>query len=172
MLSAMAGILGLFAKVIGCVLGLGKYAWVFIRSVFLSRAGAAATIIALESQLEVYLRRSETKRAGRFSDAFRFLWVILSKFWDGWERVCHAMKPCTVVGWQEKAVQLFWRRMSRGEVGRKRISREVRRMIRRISRENPLWGAKKIRDVMVDLGFEKLDIGTVRKYMPRRRLYW
>ena len=44
---------------------------------------------------DVYLRRSETKRVGRFSDAFRFLWVILSKFWDGWERVCHAMKPRT-----------------------------------------------------------------------------
>jgi hypothetical protein len=79
----MADIFDLFAKVIGWVLGLGKYAWVFIRSVFLSRAGAAATIMALESQLEVCLRRSETKRVGRFSDAFRFLWVILSKFWDG-----------------------------------------------------------------------------------------
>jgi putative transposase len=165
----MAGMFGLFAKVIGCVLGMGKYAGGFIRSVLLSRAGAAATIIALESQLEVYQRQSETKRIGRFSDAFRFLWVILSKFWDGWERACHAMKPRTVVGWQQKVFQLFWRGKSRGEVGRNLIPVELRKLIRRISQENPLWGAKKIRDVLVDLGLEKLDIKTVRKYMPRRK---
>jgi hypothetical protein len=90
------------------------------------------------------LRRSEVKRAGRFSDAFRFLWVILSKFWDGWERVCHAMKPRTVVDWQQKVFQLFWKRKSRGEAGRKPIALALRKMIRRISQENPLWGAAKI----------------------------
>ena len=165
----MAGILGLFVKVIGCVLGLGKYAWIFLRSVFLSRAGTAAKIVALESQLEVCLRRSETKRVGRFSDSFRFLWVILSKFWDGWERVCHAMKPRTVVGWKDRVFRGFWRWQSRGQVGRKSIGVELRKLIRRISRENPLWGAEKIRDVLMDLGFKKFDVGTVRKYMPRRR---
>ena len=165
----MAGIFGLFVKVIGCVFGLGKYAWIFLRSVFLSRAGAAARILALESQLEACLRRSEAKRVGRFSDSFRFLWVILSKFWDGWEQVCHAMKPQTVTGWQQKVFQLFWRGKSRGEVGRKPISVELRRLIRRISRENPLWGGTKIRDVLVELGFDGLDVGTVRKYLPHRR---
>ena len=78
------------------------------------------------------------------------------------------MKPRTVVGWQQKAFQLFWRWKSRGEVGRRRISLELRKTIRWISRENPLWGAKKIRDVLVDLGMEVLDVGTVRKYMARR----
>ncbi len=156
---------------------MGKYAWIFIRSFFLSKCRTAARIVALESQLDVHLRRGETKRVGRFSNSFRFLWVILSWSWDGWERVCHAMKPRTVVGWQQKAFGLFWRWKSRGEVGRKRISVELRKTIRWISRENPLWGAKKIRDVLVDLGFEKFDVGTVRKYMPRRShpkdpLYW
>ena len=64
-------------------MGLGRYGWVFLHSVFLSRAGAAAKILALESQLDVCLRRREGRRVGQFSDSFRFLWVILSKFWDG-----------------------------------------------------------------------------------------
>ena len=123
----MAGIVGLFLKVFRCSLGLGRYAWILLRSVFLSRAGAAAKIMALESQLEVCLRRIETKRVGRFSDSFRFLWVILSKFWDGWERFCHAMKPQTVVGWKDRVFRLFWRWKSRGDVFRKPVSVELRK---------------------------------------------
>ena len=36
------------------------------------------------------------------------------------------------------------------------------------SRE-PTLGAGEIRDLLVDLGFEKLDVGTVRNCMPRQR---
>ena len=165
----MIGILALFMKAFACVWGLGRYAWIFLWSCFRSRSSAAAKIVALEGQLDVYLRRSEPKRVGRFSDAFRFLWILLSKWWEGWERVCHAMKPRTAVGWQQQGFARFWRHISRSEAGRKRISLERRKLIRQISRENPLWGAKKIRDVLVDLGSEQLDIQTVRKYLPRRR---
>jgi transposase InsO family protein len=165
----MIGILALVMKVFACVWGLGRYAGIFLWSCFRSRSSAAARIVALESQLDVYLRRSEPKRVGRFSDAFRFLWILLSKWWEGWERVCHAMKPRTVVSWHQKVFKRFWIRLSRSELGRKRTLLELRKLIRQISRENPLWGAKKIRDVLVDLGFAKLDIQTVRKYMVRRR---
>ncbi len=155
-MSGMKGIFGHFVKVVECVFALGRFAWIFLHSLFQSRTGAAARIVALESQLDVCLRRGESKRVGRFSSSFRFLWVMLSWSWDGWERVCHVMKPRTVVGWQQKAFQQFWRWKSRGKVGRKRISVELRRLIRRISRENPLWGATKIRDVLVELGFEEV----------------
>ena len=76
-----------------CLFELGKYAWVFLRSFFRSKAASAARIVALESQLDMFLRQREGKRFGQFSDSFRSLWVILSWFLDGWERVCHAMKP-------------------------------------------------------------------------------
>ena len=53
--------------------------------------------IGLASEVISYyknkLRRRQGRRVGQFSDSFRLLWVILSKFWNGWERVCHAMKP-------------------------------------------------------------------------------
>ena len=80
------------------------------------------------------------------------------------------MKPRTVCGWSRTAFRLFWRwisRKSRG--GRNPIRLEVRKLIRRMSRENPLWGAAKIRDTLVGLGFDRLDVATVRKYMPKRR---
>ena len=159
----MKGILGVCGSVVEGLSGLAKYGWIFLRSFLQSRSATAARIVALESQLDVCLRGREGKRIGRFSDSFKLLWVILAWFWEGWERVCHAMKPRTVVGWMNGVIRGYGRWRSRGEVGRKPISLEVRELIRRISRENPLWGAAKIRDVLLDLGFEKFDVKTVRK---------
>ena len=54
------------------------------------------------------------------------------------------------------------------------MSIELRRLVRhitvrRMSLENPLWGAAKIRDALVDRGLERLDVvGTIRKYMKKR----
>ena len=45
------------------------------------------------------------------------------------------------------------------------ISVELRNLIRQMSKENPLWGAQKIRGCHVDLGFDELDVKTIRKYI-------
>ena len=156
-MSEICGLLKLFFGAIESVVRLGKYGWIFFRSFWHSRAGAAVRIVALESQLDECLRVRGDKRVGRFSGSFRFLWILLSRFWDGWKYVCHAVKPRTVVGWGEKLFRCHWRWISRVQVGRKATAVELRELIRRMSRENPLWGAGKIRDVLVDLGFVKLD---------------
>ena len=41
----------------------------------------------------------------------------------------------------------YWRWKSRRRLGRPRVSRELRELIRRMSKENPLWGAPRIRAV-------------------------
>lgn len=56
-MNVMIGFVDRLVRVFECLFGLGKYAWVFLRSSYLSRAGAAARIVALESQLDVCLRR-------------------------------------------------------------------------------------------------------------------
>ena len=167
----MSGICALLKRIfdaIESVLRLGKYAWMFFRSLCRSHARSAARIVALESQLDECLRVRGDKRVGRFSGSFRFLWILLSWSWVEWKHACHAMKPRAVVGWGDKVFRCYWRWISRGQVGRKATTVELRKLIRRMSRENPLWGAGKIRDVLVDLGFTRLDIKTVRKYMPKR----
>jgi putative transposase len=135
---------------------------------FLSRADSAARIIALESQLDASMRQNSPKRQYRFSHSFRFLWMILVSFWNSWETVCHAMKPRTVVGWWRQGFRRYWRSISQGKPGRKGLSIGLRKLIRRMSLENPLWGGAKIRDALVDLGYERLDVGTIRKYMKKR----
>jgi hypothetical protein len=48
------------------------------------------------------------------------------------------------------------------------VSRELRELIRRMSKENPLWGAPRIHDELLKLGFEIAE-WTVSKYMIRHR---
>jgi hypothetical protein len=61
---------------------------------------------------------------------------------------------------------MFWRWKSRNRAGRPKIDRELRDLIRRMSEENPLWGASRIHGALLMLGFEVAQ-STVSKYMMR-----
>ena len=79
------------------------------------------------------------------------------------------MRPETVIGWHRRGFRLFWTwKVRRGKPGRPAVSREVRDLIRRMSRENSLWGAPHIHGELLKLG---IAIGetSVAKYMVRRR---
>ncbi len=52
--------------------------------------------------------------------------------------------------------------------GRPRVSLGLRELIRRMSKENPLWGAPRIHGELLKLGYELAE-STVSKYMIRRR---
>ncbi len=80
------------------------------------------------------------------------------------------VKPETVIKWHRQGFKLYWRWKSRpGKVGRPRISKEIRDLIRQMSRENPTWGAPRIQSELRLLGYEVAD-STVAKYMitPRK----
>jgi hypothetical protein len=64
---------------------------------------------------------------------------------------------------------LFWSwRIRRGKLGRPAVPKEVRELIRMLSRENPLWGAPHIRGELLKLGIHVGET-SVSKYMVRRR---
>ena len=52
--------------------------------------------------------------------------------------------------------------------GRPRINREIRDLIRRMNKENPLWGAPRIHSELLMLGIEVAE-STVARYMTRRQ---
>ena len=62
----------------------------------------------------------------------------------------------------------YWRWKSRAQGGRPRIDTELRALIRRMSMENPLWGAPRIHGELIKLGFEVAQ-SSVAKYMVKRR---
>src|SRR5436305_12603753 len=61
----------------------------------------------------------------------------------------------------------YWRWRSRSPGGRPRIAKEVRDLIRRMSPENPFWGATKIHGELLKLGIQAAH-STVSIYMVTR----
>src|SRR5215831_6208782 len=105
---------------------------------FKSRAALQLENLALRHQLGV-LRRS-VKRP-KLSSADRLLWTWLCAFWSDWRSALVIVKPETVIGWHRKGFQLFWTwKVRHGQPGRPAVSKEIRQLIRKMSRENPLWG--------------------------------
>ena len=143
------------------------YIHTFLSALFSSRATLAARVLAAESQLAACKRRIEGKDLPRprFTQAFRLLWVLLSKAWDEWHQVLHLMQPATVKRWHTTAFRLYWRRKSRGQPGRPPVPKEMRDLIRRLSRENPVWSAERIQDTLRLLGCDPPCDDTIRNYM-------
>jgi len=140
---------------------------VALGSIFRSRADLELENLALRHQIGV-LQRSARKRP-RLTRGDRLLWVWLSRIWGDWRRTLAIVKPETVVAWHRKGFRLFWTwKVRRGRLGRPGIAREIRDLIRRMCRENPLWGAPRIHGELLKLG---IDIGetSVSKYMVRGR---
>jgi putative transposase len=133
---------------------------------FRRRAALQVEILALRHQLGV-LQRS-VKRP-KLSATDRILWVWLSSVWNEWRTSVFIVKAATVIAWHRKGFRLFWTwKVRHGKPGRPMVPREVRELIRIMSRENPIWGAPRIHGELLKLG---IDIGetSVSKYMVRRR---
>jgi putative transposase len=86
-----------------------------------------------------------------------------------WPLVLNTMvlvEPATVVQWHRKGFRLYWRRRSR-HLGRPRMDREIRDLIRKMNLANPLWGAPRIHGELLKLGIE-VSQATVGRYLPWR----
>jgi putative transposase len=117
----------------------------------------------LRRQLALYIERGVRPR--RLDVATRVSLVVLSKLFD-WRNALVVVQPATLIGWHRAGWKLLWRVKSRR--GRPPIPMELRELIRRMARENVLWGEERIaNELLLKLGI-RISPRTVRKYMPRR----
>jgi putative transposase len=122
--------------------------------------------LALRHQLTVLQR---TAPRPRLRTADRLFWILLSRLWAGWTDAISVVQPATVIRWQRAGFTLFWAWKSRRSgPGRPAVAPEVRALIRRMSRANPLWGAPRIHGELQKLGLE-ISQATVSKYLVRHR---
>ncbi len=127
-----------------------------------SRTTLAAENLFLRKQLAFYQERKIKPRRG--DDPTRLTMVLLSR-WFNWRDALIVVKPGTLIAWHHKGFRLFWRRKS--AAGRRPIPIELRRLIRRIARENPSWGEERIaNELLLKLGL-RVSPRTIRKYMAR-----
>jgi putative transposase len=135
-----------------------------LRSLLVPRLVLVTENLALRQQL-VVLRRSTNRPRLRHRD--RLFWIALSQLWQNWRSILVIVKPETVIKWHRQGFKYYWRWKSRsGHVGRPKIDQEIRDLIRRLSRENPTWGAPRIQAELHLLGYEVTD-STVAKYRVR-----
>ena len=143
-----------------------KALFVLIRGFFVSRSNLIIENLALRQQLTVQQRTIKRPKLKRQD---RLFWAWLSQTWPDWKSTLIVVKPETVIKWHRQGFKLYWRWKSGvGKAGRPKISREIRDLIRQMSRENPTWGAPRIQSELKLLGHEAAD-STVAKYMIKHK---
>lgn len=104
-------------------------------------------------------------RPRRVDSATRSSLAILARFFD-WRDALFVVRPNTMIRWHRAGWRLFWRWKCRPD--RRQIPAELRVLIRRMARENPVWGEERIAsEWLVKLGIQ-VSPRTVRKYMAKR----
>src|ERR1700686_1462192 len=144
-------------------------AFLFVHMVcdcFKSRRRLDAELLVLRHQLSVLRQRAPCRLNLGWADRALFVWL--------YRRFPHMLdaitivRPETVVRWHRMGFAAYWRWKSRPLGDRPRIGQELRDLIRRMSFENPLWGAPKIHGELLKLGIEVAQ-STVSIYMVPRQ---
>jgi len=136
----------------------------WFRLQFRARQSIEAENLVLRQQLAILRLRNPKRIQVGFWDR-----VILVAFYRLFPSVLdsiHIVQPATILRWHRKGFRVVWRWKSRRRSGRPKIDAELRDLIRRVSRENPLWGAPRIHGELLLLGYS-VSQTTVAKYMVK-----
>ena len=135
-------------------------------SPFKAKSRLEAENAVLRHQLSV-LRRKVRGRVP-LTNNDRWFFVRLYRWFPSIVQVLTVVRPETLVHWHRAGFRRYWRWKSRSRGGRPQVETELRVLIRRMSVENPLWGAPRIHGELLKLGFQVAQ-STVAKYMAKRR---
>jgi hypothetical protein len=112
-------------------------------SPFKSKSRLEAENAALRHQL-IILRRKVRGRV-RLTNSDRLFFIQLYRWFPSVLKAITIVRPETLVRWHRAGFRRYWRWKSRSLGGRPQIDADLRALIRRMSVDNPLWGAPRIR---------------------------
>jgi ribosomal protein L34 len=142
------------------MIGLFCFVLAVLGSSFKSKLRLEAENAVLRHQL-IVLRR----RHGRVRLSNHDRWFLVRLYrWFPSIQVLTIIQPETLVRWHKAGFRCYWRWKSRPLGGRPPIDTELRGLIRRMSVDNPLWGAPRIHGELLKLGFSVAQ-SSVAKYM-------
>ena len=148
------------------MIGLLCFVLTVLASPFKSKLRLEAENAVLRHQLIVLKRRLHGRV--RLTNNDRWFFIQLYRWFPSILKVLTIIRPETLVRWHRAGFRCYWRWKSRPQGGRPQIDTELRVLIRRMSVENPLWGAPRIHGELLKLGFEVAQ-SSVAKYMVKRR---
>jgi len=147
------------------MVGMLHLLWGWWLDLFRSDKDLKAENLALRQQL-IVLRRAAPRRL-RFGRLDRMMFVWLFRQRPEILRAIRILRPETIVRWHRQGYRAIWRWKSHA-VGRPKIDRALIALIRRMTRDNFLWGAPRIHGELLKLGFDVAQ-ATVAKYMKNVR---
>jgi hypothetical protein len=133
---------------------------------FKSKSRLEAENAALRHQLIILCRQMHGRV--RLTNNDRWFFMQLYRWFPSILQVVWIIRPETLMRWHRAGFRCYWRWKSRSSGGRPQIEAGLRALIRRMSIENPLWGAPRIHGELLKLGFEVAQ-SSVAKYMVNRR---
>jgi transposase InsO family protein len=148
------------------MIGLLLFVLAILASPIKSRSRLEAENAVLRHQLIVLTRKLGGRV--RLTNNDRWFFIQMYRWFPSILQVLTIIRPETLVRWHRAGFRRYWRWKSRSLGGRPRIEAELRRLIRSMSVENPLWGAPRIHGELLKLGFEVAQ-SSVAKYMVKRR---
>jgi len=122
--------------------------------------------MVLRQQVIVLSRKSRSRVRLRNIDRLIFVWLY--RCFPAILSAITVVKPETVIRWHRRGFRAYWRWKPRRCGGRPRVDRGIRDLIRRMSEDNPLWGAPRIHGELLMLGVDVAQ-STVARYMTRRQ---
>ena len=106
---------------------------------FKSKSRLEAENAALRHQLIVLRRKMQG-----LTNSDRWFLIQLYRWFPSILKVLTIIRPETLVRWHRAGFRGYWRWKSRPRGGRPQSDTNLRALIRRMSIENPLWGAPRI----------------------------
>jgi hypothetical protein len=134
-------------------------------SPFKSKSRLGAENAALRR--EVIILRRKVRGRVHLTNGDRFFFVQLYRWFPSVLNIITIIRPETLVRWHRAGFRRYWRWKSRSLGGRPQVEADLRALIRRMSVDNPLWGAPRIHGELLKLGFEVAQ-SSVAKYMVKR----
>src|SRR3979409_172784 len=131
-------------------------------SPFKSKSRLEAENAVLRHQLIVLQRR--VRGRVHLTNGDRLFLVQLYRWFPSVLKAITIVRPETRVRWHRAGVRRCWRWKSGSPGGRPQIDADLRALIRRMSVDNPLWGAPRIHGELLKLG-----LPASRRSATRRR---
>ena len=149
--------------------------WTKPRSIALA-AGLAADLtrgrgdLLLENALlrQQVLVLSRTVKRPTFTPLDRGLLVLLASQLRTWAGALLIVRPETVLRWHRQGFRLLWRRKSVPRSRSSPLAPATIDLIQQMARDNPLWGAERIRGELLKLDI-RVSKRTIQKYMRQGR---
>ncbi len=111
----------------------------YVMSAFCSRE--ALRLENMRHRVAVYQRSVRP----RLQPTDRLFWAWLARLWAGWQEALVFVQPRSIPAWQRQQCRDRWRRVSQqGKPGRPAIAKDVRNVMREMSRANRMWGSPRM----------------------------